>query len=493
MNGECREVVENPTSVLSDYFARLALEDVPADVIAEAKRFILDLIACVAAAANTEIGPLSIELAGMLGLGEQASVAGSDRRFTVAAAAYANGRMGNCMDFEEAYPSGVHFGCGAFAAALAIAEARKLSGREFLLAAIAGYELGGRVSEASGTYLRVENGRVVGLPDVWGISTCVVFAAAGAAAKALRFDAPAMAQAFGVAGSNTPVPIGAKWAVEVKLPNTKYCDTGWCTLAGVFGALSAEAGSTAVPTLMDGERGLFRMAGIEKADTYALAGRLGERWLLRDIMYKPWPCCRWMHYPLTALEELLERHRFEPEDIQEIVVETNPCAMSERFLNPDPDNFVSKQFSYPHAVVMRILNVPSGAQWLSEDIGRDPLVRRLRNCVKVTEHERASAFLREMEETQDRVVRHMPSAVSIRTSNGSFRAESDHAWGDPWHEHTRWGDEEMARKVASLMPRADVSDLLHRIATLESQSDVDFIARALRTAVSGRTRRQTAA
>lgn len=112
--------------------------------------------------------------------------------------------------------------------------------------------------------------------------------------------------------------------------------------------------------------------------------------------------------------------------------------------------------------------------------------------MKVVEHSRASDFLREMEETQDRVVRHMPSAVTIRTRTQSFRAESDNAWGDPWNEQTRWGDEEMARKVASLMPHVDVADLLHRIATLESQPNIDFIVQELR-ASGARTRRQTIA
>jgi len=485
MNGGRHTEIHNPTSLLAEHFSRLTLDDVPADVVAEAKRFLLDMIACVAAAAETEIGPLSIELARMLGRGEEASVAGTGERFTAAAAAYANGRLGNSMDFDEAYPSGVHFGCAAFAAALAIAEARNLSGREFLLAVIAGYELGGRVSEAGGAYLKVEDGKVVGLPDVWGISTCVVFAAAGAAATAMRFDAAKMAQTFGVAGASSPVPIGAKWATEVDLPNTKYCDTGWCALAGVFGALSVEAGSTGIPTLMDGERGLFRMAGIAEADTNAVAGELGERWLLREIMYKAWPCCRWIHYALTALEELLRTRSIHPQDIHEIIVETNPCAMSQRFLNPDPRNFVSRQFSFPHAMAMRLLDVPSGALWLSQELCLDPQVRRLRECVRVVEHPNSSDILHDMEKAGDRVVRRLPSAVTIRTDRETFRAESEYAWGDPWSDATRWGDAEMASKVAALIPDADVADLLDRVASLETQPDIAFIARALRIAGSG--------
>lgn len=478
-----RHALERPTETLAAYFCGLQLKDVPVDVRQEAKRFILDMVACVVAAARTEIGPLTRTLAAAFGSSDEASVAGSTIKASVLAASYANGRLGNCMDYEEAYPAGVHFGCGAFAAALALAESRKLDGADFLLAAIAGYELGARVSEAAGALMKVEDGKVTGLPDVWGIATPVVFAAAGAAAKILRYDVPLTEQAYGLAGAGTPLPTGAKWSVQVDLPNTKYCDTGWCTLAGVFGAVSASEGSRGLPGIMDGERGLFRMAGIQQADIATLVGSLGQRWMIRDIMYKPWPCCRWMHYPMTAMRQLLRQHEVDPAQVQEVVVETNACAMSQRFLNPEPVNFTSRQFSYPHAVAMMLVDVPPGPGWLSSESDDLPHVRRLRHATRIVEHPRGSAFLKDMEASGDRIVRYMPSAVVVKTINGdSYRVDEELAWGDPWHAHTRWGDEEIAQKVRGFLPAAAADELLDKIDRLEEQPDVEFLAQVLRQA-----------
>lgn len=469
-----------PTATLASHFAALQMGDVPPDVIAEAKRYILDMVACVVAASRTEMGPLTRQLADAFGSSDDASVAGRARRASVLAATYANGRLGNAMDYEEAYPAGVHFGCGAFAAGLAMAEARGVSGQDFLLSQIAGYELGARVSEAAGALMKVEGGKITGLPDVWGIATPVVYAAAGAAAKLMGLGAAATEQVYGLAGANTPIPTGAKWSVQVELPNTKYCDTGWCALTGVFGALSQAEGSTGLPGLMDGERGLFRMAGIAQADIASLVGALGERWLIRDIMYKPWPCCRWMHYPMTALKRLLEEHPVDPADVREVVVETNACAMSQRFLNPEPVNFTSRQFSYPHAIAMQIAGVPPGPDWLAEDSADRPHVRRLRQAVKVVEHARGSEFLKEMEATGDRIVRWMPSAVVVRTAEHEWRVDEDRAWGDPWSNGTRWNDAELATKIRAFVAEPVATELLDRIARLEDQPDVNFLGAVLR-------------
>lgn len=71
--------------------------------------------------------------------------------------------------------------------------------------------------------------------------------------------------------------------------------------------------------------------------------------------------------------------------------------------------------------------------------------------------------------------------MTVRTDRETSRAESEYAWGDS----TRWGDNEMASKVASLMPHVEVADLLAKIAYLETQPDIAFIAQTLRTPGSG--------
>lgn len=187
---------------------------------------LIDTLGCIISARATEFGRVASQFASLLG--------GSS---SPAGFAYLDGWLADAMDFNEGY-SGSHFGSGAVAVAAALARARAtdVTGKDFLLAVAADYELGGRIQEAMGSYYTTIDGKQAFAP-VWGIATPIVYYATGAATRALRFEPALTARAWGLAGSNSPIPIGAKWSVAVDLPNTKNCDAGWCSLAGGDGRL----------------------------------------------------------------------------------------------------------------------------------------------------------------------------------------------------------------------------------------------------------------
>ena len=263
---------------LFGFFAHLDFAQVPADAMAATRRMLLDTLGCIIAARATEVGPISHRFADLVG--GASSVAGS---------AYVNGRLADAMDFNDGY-GGAHFGGGAVGAALALAREPGITGRELLTAVAGGYELAGRVQDAIGPYYSTVDGRQTFSP-VWGIAAPIVYAAAGAASRMLKLDATLTAQAWGLAGSNTPIPVGAKWSSSIDLPNTKYCDAGWCTMAGVMGAMSARLGSTGITTLLDDPDGLLRMVSALQAAHERLFAGLGSRWCIRDVVFKRWPVC----------------------------------------------------------------------------------------------------------------------------------------------------------------------------------------------------------
>lgn len=133
------------TEELASFFAELRWDSVPDCVGAEAKRVILDTLGCIVAASASEFGPMVREVASLFG------ATTSDRQ-TMLGASYAYGRFANLMDLDESIALGYHFGPSAVAAALAIGQARQISGKEFVLAVVAGYELGARIAEAMGPY-----------------------------------------------------------------------------------------------------------------------------------------------------------------------------------------------------------------------------------------------------------------------------------------------------------------------------------------------------
>ncbi len=62
-------------------------------------------------------------------------------------AAFANGTHSEVLDFQDTDMSArIHNGVTVIPAALAIAQTRKIGGREFLAAVVAGYEVGSRLA-----------------------------------------------------------------------------------------------------------------------------------------------------------------------------------------------------------------------------------------------------------------------------------------------------------------------------------------------------------
>jgi 2-methylcitrate dehydratase PrpD len=465
------------TRILATHMSELSLDGVPRHIRHEAKRLILDTLGCLVAGVDCEIGSVANKMAAWFGAQPQATIAGTAGRGSLIGAIYANARTANALDFDETFPVGAHFGAAAVVVALALAEERGLSGADMLLATIAGYEFAGRVASHIGPVVQVDAGRVTGFPDVWGVAAPVVIAAAAAAAKASRYQPPLFLQAIGLAGSNAPLPIGAQWSSAVDLPNCKYCDAGWCAVTGTVAALSAKEGSRGFTALLDGDRGLARMYGVANADAGLLTDDLGRRFMLEDITYKPWPTCRFTHYALTALAELMEREAVDIEAIREVVIETGPLAASARFTNPEPMTFASQQFSYPHMTAMLLLGVPPGPAWFDDKHATDPAVRMLKAKTRIVQHPRASGFADAFVRNQ---IRTMPGGVTLVMSDGcTHRYDSDYARGDPWDTQTRFGDAEIMEKFAALVPGEDGAELADAVMSLEHETSVSRIAAAL--------------
>lgn len=466
------------TASLANYFSGLALEHVPPAIQRNAKLLLLDTVGCMIAATKTSFAPIAYGSAEIFGSGDEVSVVGQRPRTSVAAAVYANARLGNCMDMDETFPVGHHFGVGAVTAALALAECNKRNGADTLLAIIAGYELGGRLASAAGPPMKVTDGRVTGYPDLYSFSTSVVFAAAGTALSIMNLDEDAARQTLGIAGSNAPVPVMSKWSESVDLPDCKYCDAGWCTLAGVFAARAASLGATGFESILDGSRGLIRMSGTENFDPDTLVGGFGEHWMLSDMTYKPWPTCRWTHQPLTALAALLERETVDWRDIRSIKLETNRLVCTPRFQNPTPRTFSSRQFSLPHMVAMLALGVPVGPEWLDSKQDDDPRVTALRRKVQIVHWDRADEFAEHIVRGQ---IRTMPARATVELGDRTLSAETEFAQGDPWHSDTAYGEDRVIAKFRTISGLDSIrcDRLIDQVLSLEQMPDPASIIRDL--------------
>ena len=107
----------------ADHVASARFENIPADAIAAAKKSILDTLGVTLAASGVEprvrgIVDLVLETGGR----SESTVIGFGGSVPAAQAAFANGAMAHCLDFDDRTPWGAHSSSSAVPAAFALAE-----------------------------------------------------------------------------------------------------------------------------------------------------------------------------------------------------------------------------------------------------------------------------------------------------------------------------------------------------------------------------------
>lgn len=466
------------TELFARYFAGLALESAPAEIQETARWLILDTLGCAAAGAETGPAAAIHEVSQLFGGKTGALQIGKYDAVGVTQAVYANTRLANLLDFDETYPVGVHFGNAAVMAAIGAAQCEQRTSRDILIGVIAGYEAGARMASAIGPMMHISDGAVTGFSQVWGVAAPVVLAACVAYGRTLGVTSEIMNQSIGIAASNIPLPIGSKWSSATDLPDVKYCDAGWCSVAGIHGVYSAIAGLSGFSDVLDGPVGIPEAYSASVADASMLCSALGERWHLADITFKPWPSCRFMHAPMTALARILEVANVTPESITEIEIQTGPLADSSRFRNPEPKTFCSFQFSYPHVVAMMVLGVPPGPAWFDPDVAQQPAALALRDKTRIVQHAAGDTFARAMMNNQ---IRAMPGGAVVKTKTCSWEESTDYAKGDPWDEATRYTEEDIIGKFRDVCQNnASNDDLIEWLKRMHCSQDLGALNQFMR-------------
>lgn len=436
------------TQALASFAANLEYDDLPDDVAQQCKRLLLDTIGCGLAGSATGIGRASVAWASSEGFPSHATILGSRAQVSAFAAACVNARMSGALSADETYPSAYqtsHHGSAIIWAAYALAERHRVSGSALLTAIAAGYEVGARMvmsmapgadASAHGKGLR---------PGGWAPSSVVGSALAGASVLGLPPDRAA--HAAGLAGLHADAST-LKWFEVPVAPMVASHDGGWHSMTGVLSASMAAHGLTGYDTILDGATGLWKGLSYEGCEYDVMLGGLGERWYTMDAAFKWWPCQHWMHQCLTALQRLVDEHRFDPADVDRVVLRTNFRSSAPRFLQQDPPAQIERSFNLPHAAAMVLLGVEPGLRWSDDAYASDPVVASLRTRVEVEIDPETEEYRRWVVDHQ---IREMPASASVWAAGKEHRAEVRYGLGDPWSQETRLSDEQLADKFRSMV------------------------------------------
>ena len=162
------------TSTLARFVATTKWKDIPENVRHEAKRALLNFFAVAIAGCRTAPIELALKSLSEFSGGKQATIVGRAERIDALSAAFLNAAGANVFDYCDTHlPTVVHPTAPLAPALLSLAELRRVTGPELLLAFVLGFEIECRVGGA------VSPGHY---PKGWHItSTCGVFGAAAGA------------------------------------------------------------------------------------------------------------------------------------------------------------------------------------------------------------------------------------------------------------------------------------------------------------------------
>ena len=307
-------MADDVTRVVASFAAGLADNRIPERARTHAKNLLLDALACALAGNQGEETHQVVSLATALAQSRESSVLGGDK-LSLAGATLLNGYLITAVTMCDVHRATLtHITPEVVPPALAIAERDNLSGRDLLVALAAGYEVMTRI----GVSLDFPEFRRRGWhgPGVIG-----PFGAAAAVGRLLSFDEDTMAKAFGLAGSQAAGTFAAWGTPTVKFHQCRGA------LSGLMAALLAQQGFLATREFLTApDGGLYA--------TYTNGGRpndaisdLGKRWELEQIALRPWPSASTIQGMITAMFDLMEQHRLEPQRVKKVRVAMSKPAI----------------------------------------------------------------------------------------------------------------------------------------------------------------------
>jgi 2-methylcitrate dehydratase PrpD len=356
------------TRHLASFCHDLRYETLPPEVIERTKYFFLDYLGVAVRGSLSESSqPLYRLAASLSATGGTGTILGRRGKAAFPYAALLNGTAAHSLELDDTHQGGsIHLGVSVFSAALAVAEQQGASSRDFISAAVAGFEAAARLAMA----LRPKEHYSRGFHPT---ATCGTFAAAVSAAKLLGLNKDQLLSALGIAGSQ------AAGLVEFLADGawTKRLHPGWAAFSGIHAALLAQQGFIGPATVLEGRDGFLKAYSLHP-DPGRITEGLGVDFQILQTAVKPHACCRYTQAPIDAVLALTREHDLYPRDVEQVTIgmlETGIpviCEPAERKCRPL--NVVDAQFSLPFGVAVALVKRRAGLEEFTPVLLQDPLV-----------------------------------------------------------------------------------------------------------------------
>ena len=398
------------TRAIAEFVSGLTYEKIPAEVRERIKLLILDSLGCAIYSANLEWCSILRDTMEELDATRTTSIWGTSKKLSSDHAALVNGTQVQGFELDDVHRKAVlHVGAVTLPALIAVAESHtQLSGRDFLTAAVAGYEIGPRVGLCMGQE-HIGQGWHSG-------ATVGIFSAAAGAARGLGLNADQTVHALGIGGTQSSGLMAAQYGAMVKRMHA-----GRAAQSGLYGALLASHGFTGIVDVFEAPYGGFCTTFSRSTDRFnldELSAGLGERFETMRISLKFYSCVGSNHTTLDAIRDIKKRRPFTLDDIDSIVVHGSQVTVDHVGWPYKPEGLTSAQLNLPFCVATLLLEGDVFVDEFKPDCVDDQARIQLSRKVKVV-HDPAITALGSGERHKVR--------VDIHFRNGSVESETREA------------------------------------------------------------------
>lgn len=422
------------TADAAAFVETVTFDDISEDALRIGKRCLLDGLGLYVAGSEEHTLDILVDEALEMGGREDALLLGRDVKVPAPMAARVLGTAGHAHDWDDSqvsidpahiYGLLTHPTIPPLTAAIVMAQRLgQVSGRDFMLAFLTGFEVECKISE----WMLPQHY----MQGMHSSGTVGHFGAFVAAAKLMGLKGEKLRHGFGIAAS---------FAAGIRCnfgTMTKPLHVGRAAENGITAALLAARGYTADPEALDGPWGFMAVQGGGVSSDKVAQG-FGKTWTIVEpgVSIKPYPCGVLTHPTIDLMLRLVRDADIKAEDIDTVTVHAGTNILKP-IRYPIAANHLQAKFSLPAALAMIALARRAGKVEFSDAfVGSDAMQAMQRRIRTELDPEiEAQGFDK------------MRSRITIRLKDGSEVA----GWAD---ERYRGGpeypltDDEVVAKVRS--------------------------------------------
>lgn len=364
--------VPSTTRTLAEFAVRTRYEDLPADIVANAKRCVLDSLGCGIFGSPKPWTQAVSRVVDRLGQRQGASAWGQRLRADPTGVALINGTAAQGFELDDCHDQSMsHYGAGVVPAVLACAEGLgAFDGRQVVLAVAIGYEVGTRIGNTVSPHAFHRGFHPCGLTST--------FAAAAATGKLLDLTLDQFVSALGLAGSQAAGLMASQYGAMAK-----RFHSGKASQNGILAALCAGDGLTGVRNVLEAPYGGFCSTYADKYDLdYAVDG-LGSEWEMRHNGFKRYSSLASSQTSVDALRAIRDKHGIAGGDVAKVLVETTEMVHRHCGWPYVPAETITAQMNLPYTAAVTLLEGDAFVDQYADEKLRDPAIIDLANRVDV--------------------------------------------------------------------------------------------------------------